>query len=300
MVDVPRIKLETDAEELEKPSKKVQGTNFDTAYFRSFSDIPNAKRLAELTNAEKETSGHRKWDDFNDRKPRIPFFEARYKAVDALIRSSGVRQVVEFAAGRTTRGINNPEWNYIHTDQDPEALAQMERVTGLLTQGPRKESPHFVRFDAISGEGMEQITSALRDEPIAVVHEGLMTYYGFESKAKIASNAYLLLKRFGGVYITPDIHNNQLWAETNTTPNPIEHDRKRSESFGRDFTSMRFTTQDQALRFFSDLGFKAEIYKMSQLVPRLSSLDALFDDPEKRAIIYSKILNREIWRMTID
>ena len=70
-----------------------------------------------------------------------------------------------------------------------EALAQMERVTGLLTQGPRKESPHFVRFDAISGEGMEQMCSAIlilaRAFPKA--ERRLLTNFPIHAKAPAAA-----------------------------------------------------------------------------------------------------------------
>ena len=109
--DTSDKKIETKVSELEKPSEGVQKTNLDTAYFRSFSDIPNSKALSELIGAEKATEAERLEDGFENQKSIIPFFEARYKAIDALIRRSGITQVIEFAAGRTTRGINNPDWS---------------------------------------------------------------------------------------------------------------------------------------------------------------------------------------------
>lgn len=299
MAKNPDKKPEIKTTDLEKSSKDIHHTNLRTAYYRSFSDIPNAKGLSELVKADEASAEWMKEEGFENHKSRIPFFEARYKAIDALINRSGVKQVVEFAAGLTTRGINNPQWNYVYTEQDTEALEQMKDITKRLSKGPKGTQPHFVKFDAISGDGMEQIISCLREEPVAVVHEGLITYYPFETKAKIALNAKQLLKRFGGVYITPDIHNKQLFAKTQTSTNYLERDRRRSKKFGRDFASMRFNTEKEALSFFSNLGFGVKIYKLGDLVSKLSSVDVLYADPKEQKSVSSITQERQIWYMTL-
>jgi O-methyltransferase involved in polyketide biosynthesis len=283
--------------DLEKPSKAVQRTNLDTAYYRSFSDIPNAKRVAELVHAREATEEIVAEDGgLESVAPRIPYFEARYKALDTLIAKRGITQVVEFAAGRTTRVLNNPQWNYIYTEQDSGALDQMMTIANQL--GQKRNKPHFVRLDAITGDGLNDVMGLLKDEKVAVIHEGLITYYDFETKAKIARNAQMLLKKFGGIYATPDVHTYSR-DMLSLVPNLQQHERNRIKRIGRDLPSFRFGDRETAIRFYSGLGFEIKTHKIGDLVPSLSSTEALFPDPEKRQKVDAVMKNRLIWEMTL-
>jgi O-methyltransferase involved in polyketide biosynthesis len=287
--------------ELEKPSKEVQGTNLDTAYFRSFSDIPNAKVVSELVHAPEAMVQRIQDEGLENTIPIIPYFEARYKALDALITQRGITQVVEFAAGRTTRGLNNPQWNYIYTDQDLNSLNQMKGVAKQLLTDQNASKLPFVRFDAITGEGLEEVMELLNDDKVAIIHEGLITYYGLETKAKIALNAKKILERFGGIYATPDVHTKSFRSDIlalNT--NMEQRERNRSKRVGRDLSTLRFEDKESAAKFYSELGFKVTTHKFGELVPKLSSSEALIQDPEKLALVNKTMLeNREIWEMTL-
>jgi O-methyltransferase involved in polyketide biosynthesis len=284
-------------EDLESPSKAVQSTNLNTAYYRSFSDIPNAKKVAELVHAKEVVEAIIKGDGgIQTAAPLIPYFEARYKALNALISKRKIKQVVEFAAGRTTRGLNNPQWNYIYTEQDLEALNQMAEITKQL--GSKSAKPHFVQFDAITGAGMDDIIGLLKDEEVAVIHEGLITYYDFETKAKIARNAQRLLREFGGIYATPDVHvKNRDMAHL--VPNYEQRERNRMKRIGRDLHSFRFDDAETARKFYEGLGFRVQTHRMGDFVQRLSSSEALFTDKAMRDRIDTTMKNRLVWEMTL-
>ena len=48
-------------------------------------------------------------------------------------------------------------------------------------------------------------TRFFNEEPIAVVNEGLLQYLDSQEKTVLGRNVHQLLKRFGGIWITPDI-----------------------------------------------------------------------------------------------
>ncbi|MGA2800457.1 MAG: hypothetical protein ABSE71_03985 [Candidatus Micrarchaeaceae archaeon] len=197
------LKHQLDKTDLEKPSRAVQSTSADIVYYRSLSDIPNAKLVEELMRLGAGSNG---WQTPNmeSARPIIPFMEGRYKATDALLMRSGVKQVVEFAAGFVPRGMNNPQWNFVHTEQDEDALRQMRDITERIISH-QQSMPHFVRFDAVTGEGIDNVMACLREEPVGVTHEGMFRYYPNQSKEKTGRLAKAFLERYGGLYVTPDI-----------------------------------------------------------------------------------------------
>ncbi len=282
---------------LDRPSKLLQNTNLDTVYFRSFSDIPNAKEVSKLVDAEGEfrsgTAG-----SFDSVRTIIPSIEARYKAVDALIMESGIKQVVEFAAGRTTRGINNPQWNYIHTDYDGGALEQIEHIAKSICRG-KPTSMHFVRFNAITGEGLEEVLEPIKQGKVAVVHEGLGIYCTLEQKAKIALNARTILERHGGIYITPDIRTKQDPSFHKLYPQYAGRLKEQRAKLGLDFEASKFEDREEAMGFFRKLGFDAEIIQYRELVDHIESLGALFLDKNEKGRVEEVIRQFEIWRMEL-
>ncbi len=282
--------------DVEKPSKLLQDTNLDTVYFRSFSEIPNAKRLSDLVNAE-EAFRNGTAGSFDSVRTMIPTIEARYKAVDALIKQSGVTQVVEFAAGRTTRGINNPSWNFIHTDQDDSALEQMREVSGTLSKGGCA-NVHFAKFDAVTGEGLAGVISLLENREVAVVHEGLMMYYPHEQQAKIALNAKRILGRFGGIYITPDVRTLEDPSFGRLYPQYANRTREQRKLIGRDY-DFKFGTKEEAVAFFEGLGFRVERKKYGELIGRLESLHVIFPNRREAARVKAVIMELDALRMAL-
>jgi len=286
---------------LEKPSKEVQSTNIGAAYYLKFSDIPNANRVAELIYSDAVANNKRVPSTNPNAKIMVPYAEARYKAIDALLKKSGVKQVVEFAGGLTPRGMNNPQWNYVHTDQDEGSLRLISSITSQVLPAGRENMPHFVKFDAITGEGIDYVMSHLRNEPVGITHVGLFRYYPNELKEKTAKLAKRFLEKYGGVYITPDIHTWQrMEIFKRIDPDAEKRWESSSEIMGRDLASFRFKDNNEAINLFGKkLGFKIETYKFGDLVENISCVHALIKDPETAKRVEDTIKELEIWKMTL-
>jgi O-methyltransferase involved in polyketide biosynthesis len=277
----------------EKPYSAVQTTNFIPAWCRGLSDIPNARKMSEAIHAEKAVEAYiRKGEDpETNRKAitsRAALYEARYKSVNALISLSGVSQVVEFAAGWTVRGLNSPNLNFVHTDLGAEVIDLVGKLVPLITDASTLQI-HFVRFDAVTGEGMDEIMACLREEPVAVVHEGLLNYLPLEIKAKVAENVKKLLEAYGGVYITPDI--NYMRKMDPSGPD--------DPSKGWELSSFFFESSEEAKEFFAALGFTSEIHHMGEFFNDLSSLSALSVNPEEKKQIEDIMKDLEIMQMML-
>jgi O-methyltransferase involved in polyketide biosynthesis len=293
---------ENKPQNLEAPSRAVQNTNLGTAYFRSFSDIPNAMAVAGMLGARE--AYYKELKDFEYSRASIPHFESRYKAIDALIKKSGVQQVVEFGAGHSTRGINSSaQWNYVHTDQDSRSLAAMKAIAKDLRLN--RGNLHFVRFDAVNGAGMQEIVGCLEAKPLAVVHEGILGYYPHNIKEKIAKRARHLLGTYAGVYITTDIDSKEDSRKWNIGDSRAGYmqvkriGRDFAKRIGRDLYSFMFDTDQECKVFFEKLGFEVEVYQHKDLVNHLTSVDVLYPDKKQRKLVEDKHLSKLIFEMTL-
>ena len=293
---------ENKPQNLEAPSRAVQNTSLGTAYFRSFSDIPNAMAVAGMLGARE--AYYKELKDFEYSRASIPHFESRYKAIDALIKQSGVQQVVEFGAGHSTRGINSPaQWNYVHTDQDSRSLAAMKTIAKDLRLN--RGNLHFVRFDAVNGAGMQEIVGCLEAKPLAVVHEGILGYYPHNIKAKITKRARHLLGTHAGVYITTDIDSKEDSRKWNIGDSRAGYmqvkriGRDFAKRIGRDLYSFMFDTDQECKVFFEKLGFEVEVYQHKDLVNHLTSVDVLYPDKKQRKAVEDQHLSKLIFEMTL-
>jgi len=284
------------------PSRAVQNTNLGTAYFRSFSDIPNAMAVAGMLGAR--DAYYKDSKDLEYARASIPHFESRYKAIDALIKKSRVQQVVEFAAGHSTRGIDSPaQWNYVHTDQDLRSLDAMAAIAKDLRLD--RGNLHFVSFDAVNGAGLHDILGCLKAQPLAVVHEGLLGYYPHNIKAEIAKRAHHLLERYAGVYITTDIYSKEGSRKWNLGDTRASHrqatriGRAQAKRMRRDPYSFMFETDHEFKVFFEKAGFKVHVYQHRDLVDHLTSVDVLYPDKKQRKAVEEQLLSYPIFEMTL-
>ena len=113
-------------------------------------------------------------------------------------------------------------------------------------------------------EDLSEISAMLdTTKPLIVVHEGLMRYLTFQEKIRVVENVKKLLKKFGGVYITPDI-----------TLKIFIDDRVKnlvSNMVGMDIDANAFENVDAAEKFFGDLGFTIEKHPFTEIREELVS-----------------------------
>ena len=83
--------------------------------------------------------------------------------------------------------------------------------------------------------------------------EGLLRYLTFEEKALVARNVREILQRYGGWWITPDVH-----LISSTRRQTTEYRQQERETLGRSLEANYFEDLDHAQRFFEGLGFAVE------------------------------------------
>lgn len=284
--------------DLEITSQSVKGTSLNSLYNLSFSNIPHAKMLAELFGAEAYARSFYGEELLKARMPLIPHTEARYLSTNALIKASGISQVLELAAGRSPRCLEGRTLRYIYTDYDYETLKRMEETArGMLD---KRRMPLFLRLDAVTGDGLEDVQRRLRKDPITVIGEGLLTYYPKEEKAKIVRNVRKILEAHKGVYITPDVaskETSELYKKLKIDYDAIQ--AIRQQNTGRDRQSYLFESTDDAAGFMESEGFSVEVHKMGDLFTGLYSARVLFQDEDRAEEIADTYRQFPIFKMSL-
>jgi O-methyltransferase involved in polyketide biosynthesis len=113
---------------------------------------------------------------------------------------------------------------------------------------------------------LNQATKHFDKKPITIVNEGLLRYLSFEEKTIVAKNIHHLLKRFGGVWITPDITLKKVLHEMGK-----EHNYKVSLITGINVDDNRFENEEAARTFFENLGFSIERHSFMEVWDELVS-----------------------------
>ena len=265
--------------------EQISQTAFPVAYARTFSDIPYAQ---EVFNEFKALRGIDDNSLFTGSPYRVNLaaqFEARQKLIDKLVHLSNSKQILELASGLTTRGLEmtqNPDLTYIETDL-PAMLEEKKKIVISLTEKevvPMRTNLQFTPANALILAELEEATKEFNSgEPITVVNEGLLRYLNFEEKAVVAKNILTLLRKYGGVWITPDISSMRLIAED------AQVAKRRLEGLsglaGRDLSKNLFEGPAEAITFFENLGFSVESHSFKEVQGDLVSPQRLGIPPEE-------------------
>lgn len=257
---------------------KIMQTAWPVAYARTFSDIPYTKEVFQELLSLRGIERSELYDETQIRVSLAPQFEARHKLIDQLLKEADVHQILELASGLSTRGLiwtGNPAITYVETDL-PDMVREKENiVTSLISKGtlPARPNLHFAEANALSFAELKLAIAAFKQEPLAVIHEGLLRYLDFSEKQKVAENVHALLSEFGGVWITSDISLAKIIAKDAQTAQ--RRLGKISGLTGRDIARNLFKDVDHARSFFEDLGFSVESHGFSEVAQELVSPQAL-------------------------
>jgi O-methyltransferase involved in polyketide biosynthesis len=236
-----------------------------TAYPRTFSDIPYSQEIFD------ELQRHYGEIDDSLIVDRLAVeLEARSKLIDKLLAETAVTQVLELAAGFSSRGLTfseRPDTQYVELDL-PDLSGLKTQIVSNITQTP--DNLHIIGGNALRQSDFE-VASTYFDtaKPLAIVNEGLLRYLTFEEKAQVATNIRHLLERFGGVWISGDGGNkasrrrqNDSIAGFNTT---LMHTTKRND------IGNAFEDREHFQEFFGNLGFTVEFHEYIEVQEELSS-----------------------------
>jgi len=181
-------------------------------------------------------------------------FDARFRAVTRLVEEKGATQVLELAAGLSPRGAELAARGIVYVEADlAESIAlKREVVTAMLGSIPKD-----LHLCAASAVDREQLLACCvpfaGGQPVAVTTEGLLRYLTFEEKALVAANVHEILRRYGGWWITPDIHL-RTFAQRQTPG----HRQAELKTLGRSLDANYFEDLDHAREFFERCGFAVD------------------------------------------
>lgn len=256
---------------------KVGFTADGIAARRTFMDIPRAQDIYEVliekvSDTEEETVLREALEPKHLRL--VPFFEARYRLLDRLIERSGIKNILEIAAGLAPRGLNwtdDPKINYVELDLPRKSEQKRDIVENLVAQS--KAEPHanlhLVGGDALNPGDLNKAVTALEAAgPIVVVHEGLLRYLTFDKKRALAENIRRLLEQLGGCWITPDINVPDPGPED---PHVKLYREKLQARLSMNIDANLFETIPSARTFFESLGFAVEEFSFKEILDEMVS-----------------------------
>lgn len=126
----------------------------------------------------------------------------RHTAIDALIRRSKCRQVIEIAAGFSPRGCmfsKDPGWRYFEIDL-PEVVAS--KRAQLESSEVGREVLARPNYALLEGDITQlDFSGTFAAEPTVIVSEGIMMYFKRDMQMDIWKNIARFIRAQGGQYI---------------------------------------------------------------------------------------------------
>lgn len=261
--------------------EKISLTARLTAYMRQYSDIPFAKDVAIRLRAEEAFERLIRDNELSpkDLLSYAPILEVRYKSVAETIRKSRATQVLELASGFSLRGLavtQDPKVTYVESDLEELTEEKASLVADLRRQYRLTEhgNLHLVTADALDRNQLRYAAKSFRrDQPIAVVNEGLLQYLSATEMAAVARNIRDLLTEFDGVWITPDFSLKQDVQDVSEQQRRFR--RVVAAATGRTLYNNAFDSDQQLLAFFDGLGLQARVLNAVDAAPNIVSPDVL-------------------------
>lgn len=248
--------------------ESISPTAIVTAYPRQFTDIPYEKEIYQWLQK------NCKDNDVKLNKLLAPEIEARYKLTNKILDDLNVKQVVEIAAGYSSRGIIYSEKGYEYIEMDLEEVAK-NKVRLLKDIASIPNNLHITSGNALNYADFEKCDEFLdKNKEVAIINEGLLRYLTFEEKEIVAKNIYNVLKKQNGVWITCDVTPKKFIQKQNNFMPDFNNNLNLVTS--RNNLTDRFENIEHINKFMKDIGFNSvEIHKFIEVKDELSSFDIL-------------------------
>ncbi len=252
----------------DKDYEEISPTAIVTAYPRIFTDIPYEKEIYNWL--EKHCN-----EKVTLNKMLAPEIESRYKLINKLLDKYGIKQVLELAAGYSSRGLiySKKGYNYIEMDLENVSKNKKEILQSIEKNIPK--NLNIISGNALKNDDFKGIESYFKiDEKITVINEGLLRYLSFNEKRIVAENIHDLLSKYGGIWITSDV----------TPKKFIKSQNKALQGFNKSVSSItsrnnlndRFEDENHIREFFGNIGFElVEIHKFNEMKDELYSINEL-------------------------
>lgn len=274
---------------LDDSYSKISPTAKGVAYFRSLAGIAYSVEIARACDAKKVV---REMFDIDASKLMwmAPIIESRYKSIDHAVREyivhhRHVRNIVELASGLSPRGLictKDYNINYIEIDLQDILNEKKKIVKNILScdfcGGISRPNLKFIEGNVLHRETFDNLEIRLEEGPIVFICEGLLPYFSYKEKTILIKNIIHLLKKHGGVLITPDISSKErIKVMLQMDPNLAKAIEFLSGVTHCDIEANSFLSLNEARNFFGDNGFNVTEYRQCDIVPNLRSLSLVSD-----------------------
>lgn len=253
---------------MNKNYEEISPTAIVTSYPRIFTDIPYEKEIYNwLSNNVSK--------DVNLTKELAPEIEARYKLVSKLLDKTKITQVLELAAGYTSRGLNYSKKGYTYLEIDLEEVTNNKKraLSTLNTEIP--ENLKLLAGNVLEEKDILKCEEHFKqNEPVVVINEGLLRYLTFAEKAEAAKNIHKVLEKHGGVWITSDVTPKKFITSQNAALK--DFNKILNTITSRNNLDDRFDDIEHVKRFYNELGFEViEVHKFNEVKDELYSVNEL-------------------------
>lgn len=251
-----------------KEYEEISPTAIVTSYPRIFTDVPYEKEIYNWLeiHCNKEVTLN---------KMLAPEIEARYKLINKLLNKYGIKQVLELAAGYSSRGLiySKKGYNYVELDLENVSKNKKEILQSIEKNIPK--NLNIISGNALKNNDFKKMDRYFKtDEPITVINEGLLRYLTFDEKRQVAQNIYDLLSKYGGIWITCDVTPKKfINSQDKALP---DFNKKLANITSRNNLNDRFEDINHVRNFFGNIGFEVvEVHKFNEVRDELYSINEL-------------------------
>ena len=264
----------------DKDYEEISPTAIVTSYPRIFTNIPYEKEIYNWL--EKHCN-----EEVTLNKMLAPEIEARYKLTNKLLDEyNNIKQVLELAAGYSSRGLiySKKGYNYIEMDLDNVSINKKEILNSIEQNIPN--NLNIISGNALRKADYKNIEKYLKNnEEVAVINEGLLRYLTFDEKKQVAQNVYELLSKHGGIWITCDVTPKKFMdSQDKALP---DFNKNLATITSRNNLNDRFEDINHIKEFFGNIGFElVEVHKFNEMKDELYSVNELniFDEKNKKTL----------------
>ena len=264
----------------DKDYEEISPTAIVTSYPRIFTNIPYEKEIYNWL--EKHCN-----EEVTLNKMLAPEIEARYKLTNKLLDEyNNIKQVLELAAGYSSRGLiySKKGYNYIEMDLDNVSINKKEILNSIEQNIPN--NLNIISGNALRKADYKNIEKYLKNnEEVAVINEGLLRYLTFDEKKQVAQNVYELLSKHGGIWITCDVTPKKFMdSQDKALP---DFNKNLATITSRNNLNDRFEDINHIKEFFGNIGFElVEVHKFNEMKDELYSVNELniFDEKIEKTL----------------
>ncbi len=252
----------------DKDYEEIGPTAIVTAYPRIFTDIPYEKEIYHWLKSHCN-------ENVILNKMLAPEIEARYKLINEILEKYKIKQVLELAAGYSSRGLVYSKKGYNYVELDLEKVSKNKKEILNVVEHNIPNNLNIISGNALRIDDFKNIESYLKeDEKIVVINEGLLRYLSFDEKKLVAQNIYEILSKYGGIWITSDVTPKKFIQSQNESLKNLNKDLSNITS--RNNLNDRFEDEKHIRTFFGNIGFElVEIHKFSEIKDELYSINEL-------------------------